>query len=267
MSIESLIQHYESSEPLKIWVFNGDGFATDVVNLIGELPKRNGKPQISCAFWSAPDWTNEISRNVSERFPAITLWRLGLPFTFRECDQLLYLDVDTLIYADVNQLFDLVDPNVPLAAVPEIYHYMGTSWGQGVEADRSYVNSGVMVFNVQKYNEVWSLADFLRKVNENDFGRFPDQDLVNKQFLGQIQLLPPEYNLQQNNDFLTQDRELPVTEADKALFTNADKNVKIKHFLPLIKPSSLLTPVRDKYFRDWWQTARYAQSLFENDDV
>ncbi|WP_057811476.1 glycosyltransferase [Furfurilactobacillus siliginis] len=263
VSVESLIQHYESPDDLQIWIFEANDSVSIVSDAISKLPELNGKPQISVSMWRHPDWTEEISNNVSNRFPSITLWRLGLPFTFTECDQILYLDADTLIYDDISKLFDLVDPNVPVAGVHDTFHYLNAAAGLNVENNENYVNSGVLVFNVQKYNECWSIDEFLKTVAEDDLGGFPDQDLVNKQFKNQIQQLPMAYNLQQNNAFLDGITNPPVKEHDRELLVEADKNVKIKHYLFPGKPNlSLISADHDKYREDWWATARLVQTLY-----
>ncbi|GEK29471.1 glycosyltransferase [Furfurilactobacillus siliginis] len=262
VSLESLIKNYQSSNPLTIWIFEENNSSSPVTDLLPQLPSLNDKPQISIALWARPDWTSQINRNVSNRFPGITLWRLGIPFTFKECDQILYLDTDTLIYGDVNELFDLVDQNVPVAGVPDTFHYLNGAAGIDVAENVGYVNSGVLVFNVQKYNEAWSLNEFLKAVAETDLGGFPDQGLINKQFKGQIQQLPMAYNFQQNNDFLNIERNPPLQNRDRMLLEDADRNVKIKHFLPALKPNSLITPDHDKYYRDWWQMAQTVQKLY-----
>ncbi|MBU7456371.1 glycosyltransferase [Leuconostoc fallax] len=259
VSIQSIIDHYISEEVLDILVFTDKTFDYQQ-STIRQLPILNGKPQIKISFWRFPKWINQINNNISERFPAVTFLRLGIPIEFQEFDTMLYLDADTLIYTDIHEVFDQIE-NATVAGVLDIFHYLNSSDKDALQhynkiykiSDSSkYINSGVILFNNKRYAMNWTIFDLVNDINNGHFVSFPDQELINKKFNPNILILAHEYNYQENVKFLDH---WDVPESYKKTLIEAAYHIKIKHFLPVPKPSNLLVGYRDQYDIDWWEKA------------
>lgn len=265
VSIKSIIDHYISEEVIDILVFTDKKF-DDQQATIKKLPNLSGKTQIKISFWRFPDWINRITNNISKRFPAVTFLRLGIPIEFQEFDTMLYLDADTLVYTDIHDVFNQLKSET-IAGVLDIFHYLNTSDAKILKqynetyhiADASkYINSGVLLYNNQRYAQKWTIEALVNDINEGQFKHFPDQELINKKFNPNILILAHEYNYQENNAFLNH---WHVPENYKKTLIEAEQTVKIKHFLPLPKPSSPLIGFRDHFDSDWWQTATELKHL------
>lgn len=265
VSIQSIIEHYTSEQSLDILVFTDKTFNKQQAN-IRELPILNHKPQIKISFWRFPSWIEDIKNNVSERFPAVTFLRLGIPIEFQEFDTMLYLDADTLVYTDIHEVFNQLGDET-LAGVLDIFHYLNSSDESilkryneiyNIPNSEKYVNSGVLIFNNKQYLKKWTITDLVDDINKSNFVNFPDQELINKKFNPNILILSHEYNYQENIDFLNH---WHVSQNYKDTLLAAAKNVKIKHFLPLPKPSDPLMGYRDQYDVDWWEIALFLKKI------
>ena len=259
VSIQSIIDHYTSEETIDILVFTDKTFEIQQAT-IKKLPCLSGKPQIKISFWRFPNWINRITNNVSERFPAVIFLRLGIPIEFQEFDKMLYLDADTLIYTDIHHVFNQLKTET-IAGVLDIFHYLNTADDQilkqyndtyNIVDSSKYINSGVLLYNNKQYAQYWTIDELVNNINDGQFSHFPDQELINQKFNPNILILPHEYNYQENISFLDH---WQVPEKYKESLMLSEKNVRIKHFLPLPKPSSPLIGYRDQFDIDWWQTA------------
>jgi hypothetical protein len=108
-----------------------------------------------------------------------------------ELDQVLYLDVDTLVRHSLTGLLRR-DSSRPVSAVAEIGPLGRRLFGSTNDA---YVNAGVLRMSLERWrrDEVWTRAvDVMRA-----FPDLPamDQDVLNLLFRGAVDLLPATYNV------------------------------------------------------------------------
>ncbi len=115
--------------------------------------------------------------------PAI-YYRLMIPEMFPEYDKALYMDCDTVLLADIAELYtiDIGDNYIgavadqAVAAVPAFVEY--TKKALGIDAER-YFNSGVIVMNLKKFREIDFYDKFNAVLRSYDFTVAPDQDCLN----------------------------------------------------------------------------------------
>ncbi|MDR1383305.1 MAG: glycosyltransferase family 8 protein [Planctomycetaceae bacterium] len=113
-------------------------------------------------------------------------------------DRILYLDCDTIILDDLEEIFSLDFGNKTIAAVPELFAGAFIfEKGFGLR----YFNSGVMLINAKLWREnhlTEKIIHFMKyrfnKLNENK-KHYGDQDILNIFFQGQVVYLHPRYNL------------------------------------------------------------------------
>lgn len=154
-----------------------------------------------------------------------------------EINRIIYLDCDTLIVGNLEELSDLSMGDSLLAGVYDMaMPPVGAKENLGYKKDDIYINAGVLVMDMQTWRKENVEESFLSFCREHPDTLFFDQDALNAVGHGRIKLLPPNYNL----TFITS--ELPYNCAVKLLepyttkyyseevYCDAQKEPKIIHF-------------------------------------
>ncbi|MDJ0826994.1 MAG: glycosyltransferase [Rhodobacter sp.] len=135
--------------------------------------------------------------------PLVAYLRLWLPSAFADrYDRLVYLDADTCIVAPgLSRLFDVdLGPHV-LGAVLDKEQWLAPGEPvldfaqRGIAVDR-YLNSGVLLIDVGRYNGSGSLGAVLDVHRAGRPTLFHDQSLLNLALQGQFAELSPRWNWQ-----------------------------------------------------------------------
>lgn len=124
-----------------------------------------------------------------------------------DIEKAIYLDVDLLVYDDINKLWQYDLKTFPLGAVKDFgIMASGRLCKQkrevvGLPENEAYFNSGVLLINLKQWREKNYTAQILEVINKNSFPHH-DQDALNKIFMKnwlQIDLrwniIPPVFNL------------------------------------------------------------------------
>ena len=110
--------------------------------------------------------------------------------------RMIYLDCDIIVNLDIRELWEEPLPDSGLAAVSDLAVQMNEDFplfkDKKVEI-AEYFNSGVLLLDIKKYAERFSVTEVLREVKK---GRLdcPDQDVLNMYFRGS-NILPERYNV------------------------------------------------------------------------
>ena len=111
-------------------------------------------------------------------------------------NKLLYLDVDMVCTGDISELYDIefedkiwvgcIDGGIELADLERIQ----------VPSNYKYINSGVLLINVQKIRKLYKEEDMVRLIMKNlKYIKYCDQDFINKEFNDEIKIIDSKYNL------------------------------------------------------------------------
>jgi len=255
-SLYSLITHYTSKTPLDVIIFHDDVYDSDL-DFLKVLPTLLDCPQITVQFATPPDAINQINYN-NDRFPKIVLWRLFVPAVLSQYDTLIYLDNDTLIYQSIDQMFQLIDADKAVAAVHDAYLYLTALTAdrsvQNYEWNSQYVNDGVMVINVKKYNEVVSPSAIIDYVNSHMGNQYLDQDVINELVGDYRQILPWRYNDQKSQLWLTLYAQ-PKSAGFVEEIIKERQHLFIRHFIEFAPNSMPWQHLRtdDKHEDDFWE--------------
>ena len=142
-----------------------------------ELPAVIKTKNMSGQQWF-PDWPN-----TQKRWSYMSLLRLALHEILPEEDRVLWLDIDTIVNADITDLFETELDGCYVAAAEEPIRSKDPFL---------YFNAGVMILDLKKLRD--GMADLLiRYVNRVDM-RFPDQDVINLLCQGRIKPISPYWN-------------------------------------------------------------------------
>lgn len=120
------------------------------------------------------------------------LLKFRLPEIIKDVEKILYIDSDTLIMGDLQELFD-VDINDKYAAVVRDMNTELSAHPKTLGLD-TYFNSGVMLLNLEllrSHKITQQLIDY--KLNETS-PVFMDQDALNVVLKGSIQYISLKYN-------------------------------------------------------------------------
>lgn len=117
-----------------------------------------------------------------------------------DIEKVIYLDVDLLVFDDINKLWQIDLENLPLAAVPD-YGIMasGRLCKQkkqviGLPVGEKYFNSGVLVVNLKEWRKEDYTKQILEIINNNQFPHH-DQDALNKLFMHKWKELELRWNV------------------------------------------------------------------------
>lgn len=168
--------------------------------------------------------------NVYKLWTWMVLMRAAFPKVFSNQNEILSLDVDTIVDKNIDELWDLDLTNYYLAGVPE----PGKS-----KQNAPYVNNGVALYNLKKFRDDHMDDEIIRALNNNKYA-FAEQDCINFFCSKRIYQLPSMYNA---NDY-----------------TEICKDPKIVHFA--CNKEYNKTPLFNKYKEMPWDKVRKPKPRF-----
>ena len=145
-----------------------------------ELP-----PEVECINVSNQTWFDPEGPNFVSNWSYMILLRAALTKLFPKLDKILSLDCDTLVQNNISELWDL-----PL----DDYYFAAVKEPEKSTAEFSYINAGVMMFNLKKIREDHLDDKYIYDLN-NCFRYYPEQECFSALSQGKILELPSKYNL------------------------------------------------------------------------
>lgn len=234
-SLCSLIDNYGVNKELPVLIVAND-LNDNEISVLRNLPMWLNKTKVEVSVWNPPEELKKINNYNNKVFPVMTLWCLFLPLYFNSFKKILYLDSDTIIYNDVDLIFEHITDEKAVFAVKDFYISMisGTSSTQSykeIKIPEDYCNSGVIGYNVAKYNSLTNMDVLINICNNNQY-LYPDQTILNDLLQKNIGFWGFEYNYQKNDEWLfnwafKQGSNLEI--ADE--IEKARSRVQIKHFV------------------------------------
>ncbi len=169
------------SRPVQAWVIDG-----------GLSPEARKKLNASWSnievHWLEPDFSHIKNLKAHKWFNYLVHARLLLPHLATGAERLLYVDSDMLVRGDVAQLYDSDLYGKAFGAVQDLGcltvsepTYGLLNWRElGLPPDRPYFNSGLLLMNIPRWNELALSERVLEYVAQNpEQLRWPGQDGVN----------------------------------------------------------------------------------------
>lgn len=93
-----------------------------------------------------------------------------------ENKKILYIDCDTLVLGSIDEIFDQDISDSVAAAVPEFHN---RSFWMGLPPDATQYNTGVMVINLEMWDEYDIQRKALEFIDDSDTLQFPLQEIMN----------------------------------------------------------------------------------------
>ena len=142
-------------------------------------------------------------------------YRLKLGSLLKNIDRIIYFDCDVIVNCDLAEFFNTEMENCAIAGVKDINHKI-------LKKNPNYINSGVLLFDLEKYRRENIEEKLFSYVNKNFNNiKMGDQEVINTVLKDKIKLLPDEFNVQSSNF------------VNRSSYTN---NPKIIHFVSRKKP-------------------------------
>lgn len=126
----------------------------------------------------------EDGANYHNRWTYMSMIRLALTMIIPEENKVLWLDCDTIVDADISELFDTDLEGCFVAGVKE---HNKKGW-------KDYINAGVMLMNLGRIRAYGMDHKLIEYINREKL-ECPDQDAVNILCAGEIKFLPSRYNV------------------------------------------------------------------------
>ena len=176
-------------------------------------------PNISIRFFDMSKYINDFNLDKLFTVNHITIsayFRLFVGKIFSEYKKILYLDCDLVLTQDIARLFSMDINEYPIAAVPDVtisnsLYTTGFNQGAwnyfkkymqenlGFVSQKTYFNSGVMIIDIDKFNEIE--LDYLIDLAKRNNKFFHDQNVLNAAFENNYYQLPAIWNFQWNIKF------------------------------------------------------------------
>ena len=208
-----------------------------------------------------------------------TYYTVLVPWILRNYNKALVLDCDIIINHDVALLYNTDLGDLYIGAVKEIV-YLGflnnpvlnandslteyTEIKLGLKNPYDYFNAGVLLMNLSKFRENYSMATFFDMIDNNQFS-IVEQDLLNSVCADKVLFLDYSWNFMSclsepsiiDEKLSLSDTTIPnlklAPENEILLYEEASQHPYIYHYLTRLKPWKC--PYL-KYADVWWKIAR-----------
>lgn len=185
------------------------------------------------------------------KWVTVQAWfRIKLPDLCKDLDKVLYLDCDTLIRGNLDELFSLDLTDKYLAGVKDVWGVSKYVKRLGMKSG-VYVNSGMLLFNCnycRKEHFFDKVVDFAK--NNAKIIEFCDQDSINKVVDEYKLVISPKYNLM---DTWWRGGYYEFEGEEETEYLQAKENPVIAHLTGL-KPA--FKGCGNKFKDEWWEVAK-----------
>lgn len=185
------------------------------------------------------------------KWVTVQAWfRIKLPDLCKDLDKVLYLDCDTLIRGNLDELFSLDLTDKYLAGVKDVWGVSKYVKRLGMKSG-VYVNSGMLLFNCdycRKEHFFDKVVDFAK--NNAKIIEFCDQDSINKVVDEHKLVISPRYNLM---DTWWRGGYYEFEGEEETEYLRAKENPVIAHLTGL-KPA--FKGCGNKFKDEWWEVAK-----------
>lgn len=125
-------------------------------------------------------------------------YRLLAGMVFPKEKRMLYLDPDILIRDSVVPLYETDLEGTVMAGIADVAVNTMLSDHKrelGFQDEEQYLNSGVLLIDLEKLRECFGMEDIKEIVEEKgELLRYPDQDIINLVFRGKMKVMERKYN-------------------------------------------------------------------------
>jgi lipopolysaccharide biosynthesis glycosyltransferase len=240
--LRSLIDNADPNSNYDIWILDGGIAEKNRKILMGFMKDRKN---FSLRFFGIGSFIEKYKENLhihNKWLTIATYYRLFIPQIFFHYRQILYLDCDIVINADVAKLYNMDLEGKSLGVVRDfeipIHLTKHAEYIKGKGREKEYFNAGVLLFDIEKNFKNHLTTQcleyiFSKKNDQKEF--FEDQDALNVVCCNDVKFIDDEWNFSPDSSDLA-----------------TGKCAKIIHFMgSRQKPWRMFTSLGDC----WWHYA------------
>ena len=195
VSMLSLFKNNKGMDEIHV-LYIEHGLTDDNKTKLMEIADQYGR---TLEFMPMPNWSERLNielKSSKKAWLGFGYNRLFLTEYLPEnIDRVLYLDSDTVIEGNLDELWNLDLDGYYLAGVDDC---LSSKYRDliGLSDSDTYCNSGVLLINVKKWRENNIVKSFIEAiVKNNGYFVFNEQSLINSVLGGHIKVLPQKYNV------------------------------------------------------------------------
>ncbi len=150
-------------------------------------------------FMEMPNWSEKMGidlKSCKKGWLGFGYNRLFLTeYIPEDIDRVLYLDSDTVIEGDLQEMWETDFEDCYMAGVDDC---LSSTYRNIVEIsdNGTYCNAGVLLINLKKWREDNIVKRFVDEITDkNGYFIFNEQSILNSVFSGKIKILPQNYNV------------------------------------------------------------------------
>lgn len=181
---------------------------------------------------SLPEYVKEISPNYNTKYTKMSYLRCYFSKILDE-DKILYLDVDTLVVDNIDELWkvDLKDNVIAGVHEPGEWNKYLNTYG----LDDTYINSGVLLMDLKEIREEKLDDSMIYLLNHTKFA-FPDQDVINLVCRNRIHQLSNIYNSSETTGIVDNAKILHYIRGNKGWIKSSPRSdIWYKYFNEMIE--------------------------------
>lgn len=259
VTVRSVLANLKNKRKVALYILDGGIKPANQQKIIKSLDPE----QVDISFVQ-PSVATLAQMSVSEEYPITIFYRLLVTQVLPEnIKKVIYLDTDTVVKGDLEQLWNIdIGENYVLAVQDICQQYIGMAGGLrnyqeiGISPDLKYFNTGVLVINLEKWrtdNIGTKVIKYLEQ-NKDYVWRWFDQDGLNGVLAGKWGELDPRWNQMHAIHDYSSWTESPYTED---VYHEVLHHPYIIHFTTLPKPwqTGCKHPGKDLFFQYLDRTA------------
>lgn len=211
--MQSLLTQADPKRPIVLFFLYSD-INTEEVEVFGRWLKSQ-RQNVELHAINAGNYFSDVKRSLHRVSSNATFYRFLLFLLLPGLNRLLYLDVDTILNADVCDLYDADMGDAKVGAVPDwimtrtLTGPIGTSVLNVPDLSAylrerlqlsdaqmgRYFNVGVLLMNFKAMGDLKALGEKLIHEAQTQQYLFQDQDILNKEFKDDLHLLDARWNV------------------------------------------------------------------------
>lgn len=272
VALQSLIENSQNTHNYDIIVFSSDISERNKKLLEAMLPKN-----FSLRIFDVAECINQLLDDIQlsgyKYWSVEMYYRIVIPIIMRNYERVLYLDSDTICKKDIIPLFNTDFNDKQIVAIMDAFNFISNLEEcqetkeyllreLKIKSVKSYFNSGVILFNIQKICPKTYL-ERLKNAFKIELTNCPDQDVLNSIFVGEVKFVSQEWNMQYHIPILYDRHLVKFDKDDMREYNSAFENPAIIHYTSPLKPwISPKVPLAVNFWRYARKTDYYEEILY-----
>ena len=209
------------------------------------------------------------SRLTNTKYSSEIYFRILTPTIMQDYDYVIFCDADLVVLGDIAKLLDY-DYSQNLVGAVRDYEGIANCYNNnyertkyritelGIKSFDNYFVSGVMIFNIKKFNEMWTEKQLLDLAVSKKWTQY-DQDLLNYICKDDVKIIDAEYDFVEDIDNIY--HSLPQNLLSE--YERSEKNPKIIHYSGNRKPWINTSSSYNKYFWSYAEKCPFSTAIKE----